>query len=402
MTRCLPVFSLLALVACPPAGDGGDDPVDPTDDIDSTDPVEVVAELDERLSFVYSGVDASDLNLFQIIAADTEPQPSIVAFEIEKNRPEGIAAVCSVSGRTVSAACPVIPIGHHNATLPAHGDVDGDGRDDILVLSKGRSDGEGFVSVLPVSASGIGEPIHSELPFINPALFTTGDLDGDGNIDLVVSSEDEPRLAVLAGTGSGSFAEAVFIELGDAQGADLLFADIDKDGQDDLIGVVKPADTTTQMWVWTGGSLSPGEPTKQTIWAPLGVGFADGADLDEDGHFDFVSFGLGPAFIHYGTEAGFEARAYGVEGTLVTLSQIVDFDGDGHLDIAGTTGSAVGVSVFFGDGDRGFPGFQDLMLDQRLRRDAFIADFDGDGKLDVASTGYNFDTGDTLQIAFQE
>lgn len=404
VTRTLLTLAALIIPGCD-AAVPTTDTVDPTDDSGSPDdgePIEVVALEEDRVSFEVVGFDASPANLFHVLAAPTEPQPTLVALTVSNNGPTGEAHACAVSGRTLSSICEVLPTDHHAAGFPFLADITGDGRDDMVIRSAGAPDAAGFITVVPVAAAGFGTPVRTDLSLITPVLQAAGDFDDDGDLDLAVSSETEPAIALLRGDGTGAFTEIEPIDLGDALAGDVQFADVDEDGTMDLVAMVRPTGGTTELWVWSGGAGFPGTPTQQVIWAPLGLGLGDGGDLDDDGHHDFVGFGFGPATIHYGTGSGFEARAHTVAGTLIAVSQVVDLDGDGHLDITGTSGSAVGFSVLYGDGARDFPSFQNALMGQSARRDATVADFDGDGALDVAATGYNATLGATLQIAFQQ
>jgi hypothetical protein len=67
-----------------------------------------------------------------------------------------------------------------------------------------------------------------------PGLFGTGDLDGDGRLDIVVAGDGDPRVFVLLQTSPGDFAvEVLESQLGQAGG--MLIANLDDDEAQELV-----------------------------------------------------------------------------------------------------------------------------------------------------------------------
>src|SRR4029077_7379033 len=111
--------------------------------------------------------------------------------------------------------------------------VDGSNNYDVSVLL-GKGTG-GFTvqsTTYPVSTPAIGPPTS----------IATADLDGDGNLDLVVAIAGVPgqppvpgSLAVLLGNGNGTFKAATTVSLGIAQDPNyILIADFNGDSKLDL------------------------------------------------------------------------------------------------------------------------------------------------------------------------
>lgn len=111
------------------------------------------------------------------------------------------------------------------------GDLDGDGRDDLLVL--GRTDGA--VQVLLSQPNGTMLPLAPVVTSgIEPYDATLGDLDGDGDLDAAVVDEDTARLYLLRGDGTGALDDITRRAL--PSGAIRVHAtDLEGDGIDDVV-----------------------------------------------------------------------------------------------------------------------------------------------------------------------
>jgi hypothetical protein len=150
------------------------------------------------------------------------------------------------------------------------GDVDGDGRADVLSVGNEtvrllRNAGGG--KLLPVEAAATGIPVWS---------MALGELDGDGTL-----GSPPPGQGVIAahlGDGSGGFGRTTRLSLGATiQGLDL--ADLDGDGRDEVLAV----GSSLLRIVLRGGELALDGP----IGPYVGVLDARG-DFDGDGHLDLA------------------------------------------------------------------------------------------------------------------
>lgn len=128
-----------------------------------------------------------------------------------------------------------------------------------------------------------------------------GDVDGDGRPDLVVSLDD--GLYLIPRDASGGFAPARTLAPG-RNGA-LVLAPLDADPGLDL-AVVHGADPRPELWLYRGGSA----PVRSaTVPAPVSTSALASLDLDVDGHLDVIAIGSQQILIAFGDSRASVARS---------------------------------------------------------------------------------------------
>jgi hypothetical protein len=258
-------------------------------------------------------------------------------------------------------------------------------------------------------------------PNIGPAQVEAGDLDGDGDDDLLLALWyfGGPGIGVLKAQPDGSFGEFRAYGTGHSRSvADVALSDVDGDGDLDALATVPEpgfANRLVALWRNDGNGNFGNLRAFQTGEGPTGIVVAD---FTGDGFEDVVTADMGfPGFgttvsllVHNGQSgpgAGFLAPRSFEVGKFPEVVRAGDFDGDGDLDLAvgrdtGTTADA-GVAVLMnedGAGSFGPPALYDLGGTDSIGTSALaVDDLDRDGDLDLigsgsGSVGYRLGNGD--------
>lgn len=261
----------------------------------------------------------------------------------------------------------------------ALGDLDGDGDLD-LVLGNGRHDPE--VNVV-YSNDGRGNFYGRRALDEEPDRtyrVALGDVDRDGDLDVAVANDIGEAGKLLFNDGKGQF--RVGARFGDGANAvrALQLGDLDGDGDLDLV-VVSTIFGQNFVYLYDSGKLIArklGTGRETSLSVALG-------DLDRDGDLDIVIGNRGAPSVVYlnGGRADFaEARTFGGAKDLTTTIALGDLDGDGDLDIAAGRWEDSGV-VYLNDGGARFAEGRTLGVAKPQIYDIALADMDLDGDLDA-------------------
>jgi hypothetical protein len=228
-----------------------------------------------------------------------------------------------------------------------------------------------------------------------------GDLNGDGKLDLAVSSFSLSNVAVLLNTttsgndtltfsGSQDFAtgdSAAFVTIGDLNG----------DGRLDLALANFSVDTVSVLFNTTAtGAITASFAASQEFNTGTGPLFVTVGDVDGDGKFDLVVANFNSnnvSVLRNNTLTGATAPSFAAKQDFTTgesplFVAVGDLNGDGKLDLAVANLNASTASVMLNNTNPGkaTPGFalkQDLDAGLNPRSIA-VGDLNGDGKPDLA------------------
>ena len=130
------------------------------------------------------------------------------------------------------------------------GDVDGDGTLDLVITGDDQNDDPATTLYLGDGSGGFSEA-NAGLTGVSGGSSTLGDVDGDGNLDLVITGfSDNGRIStVYLGDGSGGFSEADAGLTGVSSGSSTV-GDVDGDGTLDLVitGTDQNDDPTSTLY----------------------------------------------------------------------------------------------------------------------------------------------------------
>ena len=301
----------------------------------------------------------------------------------------------------------------------ATADVNGDGKPDLLVADECGSNTNctgGTVSVLLSNGDGTFQPAST---FPSGGLYAlwiaSGDLNGDGKADIVVTNEcissndcSQGVVSVLLGNGDGTFQAPITYSTTN-NGQSVLLADLNGDGKLDIVLASQCSDNTC-----ASGAiqilLGNGDGTFQTAVSYNSGGiYSLGAavgDTNGDGKLDIMvasecisnsncSNGVVGVLLGNGDGTFQPAVTYNSGGNDARSVQAADMNGDGKLDLVvenacSTDCSTGAISVLLGNGDGTFQTATTTSVPQSQGfQSIVVGDFNGDHKMDVASGGAN-------------
>jgi len=286
-------------------------------------------------------------------------------------------ALSSLDASSLLGRAKLYPTG---GTLPgpvAVGDVNGDGRPDLLMVDACAWSGYEYCTgsgVGVVLSTGKGKFKHSSMYLTGGTWATSlalGDVNGDGRLDVVVANFE--NVGVLLGNGDGTFQGAQ--TFGSGSNADAIaLADVNGDGKLDLI---------------LGSDilyLGNGDGTFQAAqsYGSGGYGIAV-ADVNGDGKPDMLFAGNGLSVVLGNGNGTFQlVQNYPSGGYWPYSVYVADLDGDGKLDAVVANYASSNVGVLLGNGDGTFQPVQVLDPGGFSPDAVIVADFDADGKADIA------------------
>ncbi len=263
------------------------------------------------------------------------------------------------------------------------GDIDGDGDIDVIVADATNGSGAGKLSVLKNngSATFTQTTIGSNL---TPLWMEIADLDGDGRKDIVFTTTSTPlaKLTWAKQNADGSFTHTV---IGDNGGRNsIVVTDFDGDSDKDIVTTDETAD---KVYLWTNNG------SQSLTRTDLATGF-DGSrsvsmgDIDGDGDMDVVVSSTVDDRIRWLENNGsgsFTTRTITTTIDYPLEQHLYDYDGDGDLDIAA---AAVFADKFYYLENDGKGNFTQSEFIQTLDgpRHLKAVDLDGDGDRDVLVT----------------
>ena len=249
------------------------------------------------------------------------------------------------------------------------------------------------------------------------------DLNGDGHLDIAVTSMmagsrgDYDPCWLYYGNAQGQYSPERRITLPGREGYEQAMADLDDDGQVDVLlmnqgEVTRWANELCIYWN-EGGDFHPWRVSGLPAYRGLAVQVSD---LDKDGFIDVIISNYAPETVLAGRDFPDPTPEEMIPGTAIYWGSregyvvtdrtsvpiirsrapcIADMNQDGHLDLVfgqerENKQSAATAAIFYGDGSRNYslerrtliPGAEDTGTPD-------VADLDQDGLLDIAFAGNN-------------
>ncbi len=340
----------------------GDPPAEP-----APDPGEILTE--EQVA--YGGNDRSVESLMR----DFDRDGDLDVFVSLQNGPDQLWLNDGLGNFTDSGQ----RLGSGRSIYAAAGDVDADGDLDIVVASFDENkiwlnDGRGSFTD---SGQQLGDrSVRSYAPAL-------GDLDGDSDLDIVLVNQrmsDGSTVAadwVFLNDGRGNYSDTG-LRLGDTVSTGVTLGDVDGDGDLDAIVSAKGAnviyrnDGTGRLTGYNAGQLVPGGEH-------LAVG-----DVDRDGDLDLIGAtnGANRVWMNDGT-GQFADAGQRLGGSSSSQVVLVDLDNDSDLDLFEGNWSGAASRVWMNDGRGVFADAGIALNKDDATEHVSFGDIDRDGDIDA-------------------
>lgn len=229
------------------------------------------------------------------------------------------------------------------------------------------------------------------------------DVDNDGDKDLLVTGKGGPILTTLyLNNGSGSFTALSNPSLVNVYGGDVKFLDADNDSDLDVFitGRTSSAANTSNLYLNNGSgqySLATG-----SIFELMSYGTNDVGDVDGDGDIDIVATGQNPSgnpvtklYLNNGSATYTQQSSLPFTNLDLGAARFIDIENDGDLDllVCGENNSGQSTTELYSNNGSGLYSLNtSSLIDGFTNSDIAIGDVDNDSYDDFIICGLSGST----------
>lgn len=306
----------------------------------------------------------------------------------------------------------------------ATGDFNHDGKPDVAQTNVIA----GTVSVLLGDGRGGFATPQQHRVGVNPNFVVAGDLDLDGQLDLVVVNSGSQNLAILYGSAGGTFGDASIVAVPAPR--NVAIGEFNGDGRPDLAvasSTLAEAATSPALSTAGGVTIFMGAGDKRIFGPaqfipttanhlPVNANFVAVGDFDDDGRDDLaVGAGISP---NAGDRQAGDANLTG-DDALIFLNRrglfsttpdqrirvggwpaaiaVADLDGDTDPDLALLDSASGDITTLSGNGQGRFVVKATNVTVGAIPRSLSVADFNDDGVPDLVTASFTASTVSVLQ-----
>ncbi|MBI5852011.1 MAG: VCBS repeat-containing protein [Planctomycetes bacterium] len=286
------------------------------------------------------------------------------------------------SGTFTAATATRMPIDEADTHAVALADVDGD-RDLDLVIANGLHD----ALYLNAGAGTFVDATPPRMPVTSSTSVVLGDVDGDGDLDLVLGNQSYSRTLLnrlLLNDGRGRFTAAPAATMPTSSSSSLAFGDVDRDGDLDLLLV---SFANTRLFVNNGSGTFRDVTATQLPATSDYTCVVAAADVDRDGDLDLVIGNVGQdrLYLNDGSGRFTDATAARMPTATDSTCDVAtgDVDGDGDLDLV--LGRSGQDRLYLNDGSGTFTDAtaSRMPVESDSATSLALGDVDRDGDLDL-------------------
>jgi len=280
-------------------------------------------------------------------------------------------------------------------TLPyfvTTGDLNGDGRLDLVTTNLNGSESAGPAGSVGVLLGQTGGTFAAGVAYPSGGTSTYGvavtDVNNDGRADVVTANEYSNNVSVLLGTGTGTLGTATTYSTGTSTNPfGLAVGDINNDGLVDIVTAntyfTSSGNSTVGVLLGNGNGTF-GAPTAYPLGTGNGARGVTLADLNKDSRLDIVVTDVnnGIRVLLRLAAGGFSPVAtYSIGGAYPFFSAVSDINQDGNPDIVTAGGGA--VSLLTGTGTGTFSAASNYTSVSANIAGFALGDVTGDGRPDA-------------------
>ena len=273
-------------------------------------------------------------------------------------------------------------------------DIDGDGDMDVLSASYvddriawyENTDGQGTFSTQKTIKTQADGAVS----------VYAADIDGDGDMDVLSASSEDNKIAWYENTdGQGTFSTQKTISTGAAYASSVYAADLDGDGDMDVLSASVFDDKIAWYENTDGQGTFSSQKTITTQADAARSVYA--ADIDGDGDMDVLSASSSDDKIAWYENTDGQGT-FSTQKTITTQADVAtsvyaaDIDGDGDMDVLSASVFDDKIAWYENtDGQGTFSTQKTITTQADEARSVYAADIDGDGDMDVLSASFRDD-----------